>query len=308
MDASPHAGNNLPAAKTRGLAEQIDLVSSALCFGAMLAASLAVAVIIMIGTVDTVGRAIWNSPMLGAVEMTESLLATVIFLAMPYAQRHSQHVVVDIIVQMFSERWQLIAYFVALVATFGSYGLLAYEAIDGAQQSVAALEVSAGYVPVPIWIAKIFAAIGLVVAAAETLRQVVFAFLWPQDALTHRGANSAEDVIFHEKSKEIAPGISLHEIGGHSAGMRVVRIYTKRGWVVLAADASHFYVNIRERNPFPALYNYPDTVKGWDTCLALADSPDHVVPGHDPLVLKRFRPVSSSLEGDAVRLDLDPVS
>ncbi len=115
-------------------------------------------------------------------------------------------------------------------------------------------------------------------------------------------------VTLHQNVTELASGVTLHEIGGHSAGLQVVRVHTKRGWVVLASDASHYYANIDERNPFPALHNLPDTFKGWDTCMALADSPDHFVPGHDPLVLKRYPAVSSSLEGDAVRLDLDPTA
>lgn len=115
-------------------------------------------------------------------------------------------------------------------------------------------------------------------------------------------------MLFHEQSHELAPGVSLHEVGGHSAGMQIVRAYTKRGWVVLASDAAHFYANYTERNPFPVIFNYQDTIKGWDTCLRLADSPDHVVPGHDPLVLARYPAVSSSLEGDVVRLDVDPTA
>ena len=27
---------------------------------------------------------------------------------------------------------------------------------------------------------------------------------------------------------------------------------------------------------------------GWRTCEELADGPDHIIPGHDPLVLSRF--------------------
>ncbi|GGE51402.1 hypothetical protein GCM10007276_30610 [Agaricicola taiwanensis] len=115
-------------------------------------------------------------------------------------------------------------------------------------------------------------------------------------------------VTFHEKVTEIAPGVTLHEVGGHAAGMQIVRVYTARGWVVLAADASHYYFNMEEKNPFPALYNFPDTIKGYETCYALADSPDHVVPGHDPIVLKKYPKASSSLEGDVVRLDLDPIA
>lgn len=107
--------------------------------------------------------------------------------------------------------------------------------------------------------------------------------------------------------KEIAPGISLHRVGGHAPGMQIVRVYTERGWVVLASDASHFYQNMRGRNPFTVFANYQEMFSGWDLCASLADSPDHIVPGHDPLVLKKYPAVSSSLAGDAVRLDLDPV-
>ena len=111
----------------------------------------------------------------------------------------------------------------------------------------------------------------------------------------------------HHGQTEIAPGVSLHRVGGHAAGMQIVRVYTQRGWVVLASDASHFYANIDDNNPFPIFANYPEVFSGWELCRALADSPDHIVPGHDPLVLRKYPPLSASLDGDAVRLDVDPV-
>ncbi len=45
-------------------------------------------------------------------------------------------------------------------------------------------------------------------------------------------------------------------------------------------------------------------IQGWVTCEALADGPDHIIPGHDPEVLHRF----PKLEGDAdtVLLHLPP--
>jgi hypothetical protein len=39
---------------------------------------------------------------------------------------------------------------------------------------------------------------------------------------------------------------------------------------------------------------------------ALAESPRHVIPGHDPLVLERYPPPSRGLEGIVARLDVDP--
>jgi TRAP-type mannitol/chloroaromatic compound transport system permease small subunit len=160
----------------------------------MVTASICVAFIIIIGTADTVGRALMNSPVMGAVELTESLLATTIFLALPYAQRHAQHVVVDIVVQSFPIRLQYMAFIFALVLTLLSFLLLAVEAVDGAHAAWLATEVSAGYVPVPIWLARLLSAAGLIIASLETARQIVWTILWPNDALSHRGATSAEAV------------------------------------------------------------------------------------------------------------------
>ena len=47
-------------------------------------------------------------------------------------------------------------------------------------------------------------------------------------------------------------------------------------------------------------------LEGYNTLYRLADSPDHIVPGHDPLVMKYYPAVSRELEGIAVRLDLEP--
>jgi glyoxylase-like metal-dependent hydrolase (beta-lactamase superfamily II) len=101
-------------------------------------------------------------------------------------------------------------------------------------------------------------------------------------------------VQFHDGDSEVAPGITLHHVGGHTMGLQVVRVRTKRGWVVLASDASHFYANV------------PDMLAGHQRCYALASSRNHVVPGHDPLVLKRYPAAAPGLEGMIARLDVEP--
>jgi hypothetical protein len=47
-------------------------------------------------------------------------------------------------------------------------------------------------------------------------------------------------------------------------------------------------------------------LEGHRKCRRLADSAQHVVPGHDPLVMQRYPALSAELEGIAVRLDTDP--
>jgi hypothetical protein len=46
---------------------------------------------------------------------------------------------------------------------------------------------------------------------------------------------------------------------------------------------------------------------GFDTLRRLATSLQHIIPGHDPLVLQRYPAVSPELAGIAVRLDADPI-
>lgn len=113
-------------------------------------------------------------------------------------------------------------------------------------------------------------------------------------------------VTFVDGAAELAPGISVHHVGGHTDGLQVVRVYTKRGWVILASDASHYYENMEAPNPFPLVYNVGDMLDGYRTMRELADSPKHIVPGHDPLVMKRYPAPFPEAEGIVVRLDVEP--
>jgi len=67
----------------------------------------------------------------------------------------------------------------------------------------------------------------------------------------HGEARLRGRVRFHDGDAELFPGISLHLIGGHTMGLQVVRVATRRGAVVLASDASHFYANMEQTRPFP---------------------------------------------------------
>jgi glyoxylase-like metal-dependent hydrolase (beta-lactamase superfamily II) len=113
-------------------------------------------------------------------------------------------------------------------------------------------------------------------------------------------------VAFHAGDAEIAPGISVHLVGGHSHGLQIVRVHTERGWVVVASDAVHFYANMETGNPFPIVFSVGDMMEGWATCRRLADSPDHIIPGHDSLVMQRYPAPGKELEGLAARLDVAP--
>ena len=113
-------------------------------------------------------------------------------------------------------------------------------------------------------------------------------------------------VCFHDGDAELAPGLSLHRIGGHTKGLQAVRVRTRIGWIVLASDAAHLYANMNETRPFPIVFDAGAMVEGYRRLRELADSPELVVPGHDPLVMRRYPAPGAALEGIAVRLDRLP--
>ena len=115
-------------------------------------------------------------------------------------------------------------------------------------------------------------------------------------------------VVFHEGDASVAPGVTVHKIGGHSRGLQCVRVATERGPVVLASDAAHFYESYEEKRRFHIVVDVEDMLKGYDRVVELAASPQHVVPGHDPDVMRRYPAVSDALDGIAVRLDVEPVA
>lgn len=113
----------------------------------------------------------------------------------------------------------------------------------------------------------------------------------------------AGKVIFHDGDGQIADGVTVHRIGGHSRGLQAVRVRTRSGWMVLASDAAHFYENMTARKPFPIVVDVEDMLRGFDTLERLATRPELIVPGHDPLVTDVFE---QGIADHIWRLDTGP--
>jgi hypothetical protein len=59
---------------------------------------------------------------------------------------------------------------------------------------------------------------------------------------------------------------------------------------------------MEQDRPFSIVTDLARMYGAFDLVRSLADSPAHVVPGHDPLVMERFPAASKGLEGVAVRI------
>ena len=76
--------------------------------------------------------------------------------------------------------------------------------------------------------------------------------------------------------------------------------------MVVASDATHLYANMLEGRPFPIVYDMGRVFEAYARLHSLADSTDHIVPGHDPLVMAHYPAPAPELEGIVARLDVAP--
>jgi len=110
-------------------------------------------------------------------------------------------------------------------------------------------------------------------------------------------------LTYHDGTAELADGLSLHRVGGHTDGQQILRVRTRQGWLVLASDALHFTENLTSGLPFPNLYHVGAALDGFQLLRRLADREDLIIPGHDPAIMQRFPAANAGAEGIAVRLD-----
>ena len=113
-------------------------------------------------------------------------------------------------------------------------------------------------------------------------------------------------LMLHDGSASPLPGIAMHLVGGHTRGTQIVTVATGRGRVVLASDASHFYENYERGNCFPHADDFDRSKASFALIAELADSPEHVIPGHDPLVLARYPAAARECAVDRAALHLPP--
>jgi glyoxylase-like metal-dependent hydrolase (beta-lactamase superfamily II) len=128
----------------------------------------------------------------------------------------------------------------------------------------------------------------------------------PEDICDVVRLNFGKRVHFYNGDAEIAPGIRVHYTGGHTAGLQFVSVNTKRGWVVVASDASHFYENLGTERPFTRAFHIGDMLETFDRLIKVAPSMNHIVPGHDSMVMQLYPALSPELQDIVVRLDVEP--
>jgi len=84
---------------------------------------------------------------------------------------------------------------------------------------------------------------------------------------------------------QVAPGIKVQYVGGHTPGSMAVLVDTKGGRVCLCSDNCFLYRNIEENTPIELCYNLFESMEFLEKLPGLADT---FIPGHDPLLYERY--------------------
>ena len=103
--------------------------------------------------------------------------------------------------------------------------------------------------------------------------------------------------------KDVAPGVTVLEVGGHTVGQLVVLVSGGDGEVLLASDAAHYYDEVTLDRPFVIVHDLERMYQAFDVLSDLdRRSGLSLVAGHDPLVLERFPAISADDPGLGVRV------
>jgi glyoxylase-like metal-dependent hydrolase (beta-lactamase superfamily II) len=108
-------------------------------------------------------------------------------------------------------------------------------------------------------------------------------------ALLAKAREQGRLTLTEAERTQLAPGIELVQVGGHTPGELIVTIDDGKGMVVLASDALHHYEEVEQDRPYAILSDLPAMYRGYDLLAELSAAPGaRLVAGHDPEVRARF--------------------
>ncbi|MBL4919209.1 N-acyl homoserine lactonase family protein [Szabonella alba] len=108
-----------------------------------------------------------------------------------------------------------------------------------------------------------------------------------------------ERIVFHDGAYQLAPGIGVHLVGGHSLGLQVLTVDGARR-IVLASDALHLSRLMQQDAVFPIFADRAAVLEGYRLLKDLAGHDGVILPGHDPQVMQDFPLLSGAT--DTVRI------
>jgi TRAP-type C4-dicarboxylate transport system permease small subunit len=139
---------------------------------AITAAALITLAIAVIGTLDIITTNVLSNPVPGAFELSESGLIILVFFGLAVTSRSGSHITVDILTNRLPVRGQKICDAIGYLFTSVLFAFWTQQMYFLALKSFKIHETATGLLQFPIYIVKIAAFLGIMIATVETLRRL----------------------------------------------------------------------------------------------------------------------------------------
>jgi TRAP-type C4-dicarboxylate transport system permease small subunit len=146
-------------------------------FGAISAAATFFMMLLVV--VNIFGRYLFNAPLDGTLEFTESLLVLVIFLSLALTQYDGGHIRVTLLTRRLPKRYARALTVFCMLAGAVFFAWCAYAAWNFAYQSWTFLEQEWGTVVFPLWPVKFVVFIGIAMLAIQFLLDAIAETMMP---------------------------------------------------------------------------------------------------------------------------------
>jgi glyoxylase-like metal-dependent hydrolase (beta-lactamase superfamily II) len=95
--------------------------------------------------------------------------------------------------------------------------------------------------------------------------------------------------------QEILPGVTCYTGGRHTYASQYVGVNTIKGVVIIASDNVYLYQNLTMHAAIAQTLDAASNLQAMDRMRTLSSASGIIVPGHDPEVFSRFRPVAEGI-------------
>ncbi|GAA4046056.1 N-acyl homoserine lactonase family protein [Arthrobacter methylotrophus] len=113
-----------------------------------------------------------------------------------------------------------------------------------------------------------------------------------EDVKTVQRLAKEERLVVVDGESDVAPGISVTRLPGHTPGQLITHVDGLSGRLVLASDALHYYEEMDRDRPFSFFHDLEQTYRSYGELRALRDQGSTIIAGHDPAVMTRFQRVN----------------
>jgi C4-dicarboxylate transporter DctQ subunit len=126
-----------------------------------------VMVIMFLIVIDVGGRYLFDSPLLGGVEVSRVVLAWILFLALVYGLVQGAHVRVSLVINRFPPRLRLMSEVFTAVLSLGFFALATYSGWEQFKLSFEVSEEMPSPIWIPFWLPKLAVPIGCFLMAVQ---------------------------------------------------------------------------------------------------------------------------------------------